>query len=689
MTWQKPTTAEMLFSVKSFAAAMLALYLAMRLGLPRPFWAPLTAYIVSQPMSGATRSKALYRMLGTILGSIATVLLIPRLINYSLVLTLALSAWLGICLYISLLNRSPRAYIFMLAGYTPIFIGFPTLAADISTFSPLTMFDGAVARVEEILLGVACATLIHSLFFPQSIGPVILKRMDQTLDDVKSWMRNALLGSDGTKQAIDHRKLAQDVTELRLMSTHVPFDTSNLRWTANAIRVLQDRLAAVVPFMTAVEDRIRLLREAHAGQLPMQWQTLLEDIVVWTQQGVTSTPESAIALRRRINDLTPVVNDQSLWSSVLEVNLAAHLNKLIDTCEHCFHQRRQVGIALDGKHPVDPQQIDRVPTRALHADRGFALMSAAGAATALFASTLFWILSGWPLGFAAPTMTVLYCSFFASLDDPVPALKISLTYTLFSSFFAGLYVLFLLPSAHSFEMLMLSFAPFLLVGGIYLSRPASIVRAVPLFFTTMATLTMVDIGISDMTSFINSQISQAIGIGFAVLFTGLFRSVSTEWSARRLLRAGWQEIVQLTQAIRPPPVVAVTVRMVDRVSLLTPRLAASRGLGDYAAANALQDLRIGVNMTHLLRVRTRLERHTVSIQSLVDALSDHFRNRPDDPAKREPSLLQKIDHTLQNICRTPPFPMRNEAVAALAGIRRDLFPEAAPYQPAAPIKETT
>jgi uncharacterized membrane protein YccC len=451
--------------------------------------------------------------------------------------------------------------------------------------------------------------------------------------------------------------------------------------------VLQDRLAGLVPFMTALEDRLRLLREAYGGPLPPHWQTLLEDIVTWAQDGIASPPENAVALRRRIDALTPIVNDQSPWHRVLEVNLAAHLNKLIDSCEHCFHQRRQIAMGLEGDHPVDSRKLVRVPTRTLHADRGFAFMSAAGAATALFASTMFWIWSGWPLGFAAPTMTVLYCSFFASLDDPVPALKISLLYTLFSSCFAGLYVLVLLPSAHSFEMLMLSFAPFLLVGGIYLSRPASLVRAVPLFFTTLATLTMVDIGISDMTSFINSQISQAIGIGFAVLFTGLFRSVSAEWTARRLLRAGWQEIAKLAEALTPPPLVAVTVRMVDRVSLLTPRLAMAPHLGKYAAAHALQDLRIGVNMTYLLRVRKRLERNAISIQSLLDALSRHFRNRVSDPEKREVSLLQHIDQTLQHICRTPPFPMRNEAVAALAGIRRDLFPEAADYRPEPTVRK--
>lgn len=670
----------MLFSVKSFIAAMLALYLAMRLGLPRPFWALLTAYVVSQPLSGGVRSKALYRFLGTILGAAAAVLIVPRLVNYSVLLTLALAIWLGICLYISLLDRTPRSYIFMLAGYTPALIAFPSLV-DMSAFSTVTMFDTALARVEEIALGVACATLVHSLFFPQSIGPVILKRMDRALEDAQDWMCNALLGDNRSMSAVSHRKLAQDVTELRLMSTNLPFDTSNLRWTANAIRVLQDRLASLVPYMTAVEDRMRILREAGGGSLPPDWHRLLDDIAKWARKGTGSTPESAIQLRRRINDIMPVVDGQSSWDKLLDVNLVAHLNRLIDAFENCFHQRRQIELGMQGKMPVDPRQLNRIPTRELHADRNLALMSAFAAIMALCASTAFWIISGWPLGFAAPMMTALFCSFFATLDDPVPALKVSLIYTILSTPFAGLYILWLLPSAHSFEMLVLVMAPFLLIGGVFVGRPSTLLRAVPLVFTPMATLMMLDMGSSDMTSFINSQISQAIGVGFAVLFTGLLRSVNAEWTAHRLLRAGWEELARLAQSVKPPSLVAMTVRMVDRVSLLTPRLAAI-GVGKMqAATGALDDLRIGMNMTYLLRVRSRLKRNDVSVDPLLEELSKHFRNRPEDPSRREPALLQRIDRTLCSICGTLPFPMRNEAIAALAGIRRDLFPAALPYQP--------
>ena len=39
----------MLFSAKCFIAAMLAYYIALRIGLNRPFWAVVTSYIIAQP----------------------------------------------------------------------------------------------------------------------------------------------------------------------------------------------------------------------------------------------------------------------------------------------------------------------------------------------------------------------------------------------------------------------------------------------------------------------------------------------------------------------------------------------------------------------------------------------------------------------------------------------------------------
>jgi uncharacterized membrane protein YccC len=66
-----PSLRDWLFSVKTFTAAMLALYIGLKAELLRPYWAMASVHIVSNPFVGATRSKALYRVPGAALGAAA------------------------------------------------------------------------------------------------------------------------------------------------------------------------------------------------------------------------------------------------------------------------------------------------------------------------------------------------------------------------------------------------------------------------------------------------------------------------------------------------------------------------------------------------------------------------------------------------------------------------------------------
>ncbi len=111
------TTGNVLFSLKTFLAAMLAYYIAVRFDLPRPFWAVATVYIVAHPLSGAISSKSLYRMVGTAIGGAATLILVPNLVNEPILLSAAIIAWASGCTFISLLDRTPRGYAPLLAGY--------------------------------------------------------------------------------------------------------------------------------------------------------------------------------------------------------------------------------------------------------------------------------------------------------------------------------------------------------------------------------------------------------------------------------------------------------------------------------------------------------------------------------------------------------------------------------------------
>jgi uncharacterized membrane protein YccC len=677
----------MIFSLKCFIAAMLALYLSFLFGLPRPFWAMMTAYVVASPLSGAVRSKAVYRFGGTLIGAVATVAMVPRLANAPELLSLALACWVGFCLYVSLLDRTPRSYVFMLAGYTAGLIGFPVVT------DPGTVFDVALARVEEIGIGILCASMVHSLLLPHSLGSVLMARLDRAIGDAQRWMHDALGTRETEHGARARRTLAGDISELRVMSTHLPFDTSHLRWTSGMVHALHDRLTVMVPLLLAVEDRLAALRAADPASLAPAWQAVLDDIARWVEQGSAADPALAGKLRAALARVAPELGPDASWSAILQVNLAARLGALVDACEAGLKLRGQIGAVLAGAAPAAQDRQPRAAswnsswTSSLnsswtpHLDHGMALRSAFAAVVAILASCAFWIVSGWPSGAAVPMMAGVFCCFFATQDDPVPSIRQFFNYTVLSIPLSALYLLVLLPAAHSFETLALVTAPPFLVLGVFMARPATTGRAMALVFGVAGTLALMDTSTADMVSFTNGMLAQLAGYGAAALATGLLRSVSAEWTARRLLRAGRDELARMALALRAQSLRTVSTRMLDRIALLTPRLAMAGAGQDVSAVDALADLRVGLNMAQLRSMQPRLERDGVPLQPLMRELAGHFGGR-EQPAAGEPALLAAIDAMLRAVCARVGGSGRLDAASALASLRRDLFPAAPSYQAA-------
>jgi len=183
-----PSWRDWLFSIKAFTASMLALHIALAMDLPRPYWAMTTVYVVAHPLTGATTSKALYRALGTLLGAAGAVVLVPAFVNLPELMSLAVAAWAGSLLYLSLLDRTPRSYVFMLAAYTLPLIALPAVTA------PETIFDVALARSEEIIIGILCASLVGAAVFPVSVGPAFAARIGVWLRDAAGWAGDVLRG---------------------------------------------------------------------------------------------------------------------------------------------------------------------------------------------------------------------------------------------------------------------------------------------------------------------------------------------------------------------------------------------------------------------------------------------------------------------------------------------------------------
>jgi uncharacterized membrane protein YccC len=271
---RKPTWTEWLFSVKTFAASMLALYIALAADLPRPYWSMAAVYIVAHPLDGSTRSKGIYRMLGTFLGGAGAVVLVPILVNAPILLALAISLWTGTLLYISMLDRTSRSYVFMLAGYTLPLIALTTVDA------PTTIFDTAVARVEEITLGIICASVVGSLLFPTSISSFVSGRLGAWLDDAREWARDIVSGSAVSPDVpLDRQKLVSDLSALDLFLSQLGHDSGTVD-VAPQIHLLRNRLLLFFPILSSLSDRLHALKmESSEGASEIDG--LLADIDAW------------------------------------------------------------------------------------------------------------------------------------------------------------------------------------------------------------------------------------------------------------------------------------------------------------------------------------------------------------------------------------------------------------------------
>ena len=209
-----------LFTFKTTIAAIIALYISLAFNLDNPGWAVTTVFIASQPFSSSTLSKGLYRFLGTFLGATGALILVSNFVDTPIILCTALALWTATCLYISLQDRSPRSYMFMLAGYTISFIAFPSVS------TPENIFTISISRVQEILIGVTISGVIHSIVLPNQIFKAVKHTLDRWISDVYKLI-GVTLEHQEKKQEIGYEILhsvANYPLNLERLADHLQYD---------------------------------------------------------------------------------------------------------------------------------------------------------------------------------------------------------------------------------------------------------------------------------------------------------------------------------------------------------------------------------------------------------------------------------------------------------------------------------
>ena len=659
------------FAIKTFGAAMLALFLAMWIDLPRPYWAVGTVYITSQMLAGATRSKALYRVCGTLIGAVVAVVLVPNLVSAPVLLTLAIALWVSACLYVSLLDRTPKAYLMMLAGYTAALIGFPAVG------DPSAIFDTAVARAEEITLGIVCASLVSSVVLPQSVAPLISGRLDAWLSQARGWVIDVLgrSGPEGDTQA-RRLRLSAEAVAFDALATPLRYDMTGAERSAEAMATLRQHMLMFLPIVSAISDRIETLERA--GALGGKVRRLLDEMAAWLSSGTTE-PAAAERLRIAAGACDTALGRGPGWNDLLLASLVARLRDFIDLRQDARILQKHI---LDGT-PITEVLTFRYTAQARtirHRDHGMALLSAIGVFLSILVASGIWIATGWPDGSGAPMMAAVACCFFAAQDDPAPFIVSFANAAIVGALAAGVYLFAVLPLATSFEMVVLALAPGLILVGLMMTQPRTAPMGMGIAVIGFTVIALQNGYTGEFAPFANSAIAVVAGMWAGAIVTRLVRSVGASWSAHRLRRINRQSLSRAAGRQGDQAGLGLAALMLDRVGLIAPRLAALPPDDAEWTVDLLAEVRVGINVVELRRVRRDLPTgFREAVERLLTMLAAHYRTDVERPSSE---ILDAVDAALNAAAADEPDGEGRSAVLGLVGIRRGLFPGAPGYHPA-------
>ncbi|QVM83159.1 FUSC family protein [Novosphingobium decolorationis] len=673
------------FSLKCYIASMLATFIAFSIGLERPYWAFLTAYIVSGPFAGAVVSRALFRLIGTFVGACFAIFIAPPLAHSPVLLVSAMTCWLGFCVFLSLLDRKPTSYMFVLSGYTAGLIVWPIVDA------PQHVFDVATLRAQEIAIGILCSALIHGVVLPGSVSRALAGRMAAILKDAEVWSRDTLDLEPDPKIDIERRRLAQDITELHQQSVHLPFETTQLAPRVKLVRAMEDNLAHLMPLGAAIADRIATLR-AHEA-LPESTMALMADIRSWIDtlnDDLEAIEETGDALMVRCSELEPGIDAQSDWVALLHMSLVARLGELVRAHLNCRVLKAQY--VAPSTRPVSariPALLADIGERQLNRDYGGAARAAGGAMLTVVVGSLIWHFSGWSDGGTFLMLASVFPALFGAMDNSLPPVVGFFKGTVLSVVIAGAYGFAILPMLDGFPEMAVSLAPALLVLGALIANPKTAGFALPTMLGLGSPFIIseqygADLGPgvpATFATFLNSQMATFVAIFFAAGMVRIIQTAGVHHAIKRSLRAGWNDLAERSNRWARPNLQGWISRMLDRQAQLGPRLKAAGKAPVEPHYDILRDLRAGVAVGELRALRLDIDKtqHAPLTDVLVGMQGYYRKLTPEEPPTDDPTLLARIDAALARFQANPVESVRRRAALPLITLRRTLFADAPPF----------
>jgi uncharacterized membrane protein YccC len=247
----------------------------------------------------------------------------------------------------------------MLAGYTVALLGFPVVS------TPQATFDIVVARVQEITLGIICASVVAKLVLPRSVASAFTAQVDTWLAGARRLGVEVLTGRGSNQERDNERiRLAAAASEIDQLGRHFDFEVATSANVAQGLQRLRQHMLSLLPLLGSIEDRKLALnlREEVSARID----GICARMARWLEEGGHDGPE-ADALRAALDEVRPALDGDAGWTDITIAGLALRLRELVDVMQDCHLLREAIA---NGRNPeqlplafVSGALADAVPHR--------------------------------------------------------------------------------------------------------------------------------------------------------------------------------------------------------------------------------------------------------------------------------------------------------------------------------------
>ncbi len=538
----RPSKMALIFATKTFIAGILALFVSFELDLINPMWSIGTVLIIASPYSGMVSSKCIYRLIGTAAGAFIALILTPNLINTPWLFTLVLSVWVGFALYISLLDRTPRSAVFMLAGYTTAMIVYNA----VTYIDQYSIFDIAMARLIEISIGVISSAVVSASLFPLHIGAAIKQRVTQSFKDSEMLFKDLFKAESELNSVQILAALTRDSTDIHALAVHLNYEKGELNGMTKALQEMLHQMSLVVANLVALSERLKQLKQISPQSTANQR----------LSAGLTELSEQVLAFL----DQARLSQDEDLFA--LPQDYAASFARL-DRMANAEQQLLLAAIKMDMRHFISnvlavmmiwrriqsgnkelPAQMMAITTAypSLHRDHGVAVRGGVSAFLITFIVTGMWIVTGWKAGFMMAQIGAVTACILTALDNPVPVLKIFVWGSVASAVLVFIYAFGVFPHVTAFWQLALVLFPMVLISVSMMTHQMLMPIGMVLGINTMMGLNLHNRYSMDAVSYLDSSFGMILGVLVSLIVINLVRAMSPETSAGRILALHYRAV---------------------------------------------------------------------------------------------------------------------------------------------------